>query len=98
VKATKSKEQPNGLVDFFGHTYCTDPDDAERMMIQYQFKIIRKMDDARYVIQYFSFWDGGPTNLGVMTEAELLGESVKLYATAAAWNDAHEKDCARRKR
>lgn len=91
-------KQPEGLIGLFGHTYITDPDDADALMIQYQFRIIRKMDGDRYVIQYFSFWDGEPTNLGVMTEAELLGPSVKLYATTELWNHTYEEASQRRRR
>jgi hypothetical protein len=91
---------PEGLIGFFGHTLIPDPDQSmsDRKMIEYQFEILRKMEGARYVIQYFSFMDGTPTNLGVMTEAELLGPDVKLYANADLWNEGYAKDCYRRDR
>jgi hypothetical protein len=89
------KKRTHGLIDLFGHLYT--PDDTGGKMIEYQFKIIRKLDGGRYVVQYFSFWDGGPTNLGVMKESELLGPDVKLYATAELWNAAYEKDSYRQR-
>jgi hypothetical protein len=64
-------------------------------MIQYQFQIIRKMEGDRYVFQYFSFLDGSPTQVGVMTEAELLGPNVKLYANQELWLWAYEKESKR---
>lgn len=95
--ATKPKRRGQGLLDLFGHTYVPDPEGTDgALVIQYQFKIIRGMKGDRYVVQYFSFWDGTPTNVGVMTEAELLGPTVKLYATAELWNVGYEKEAARR--
>jgi hypothetical protein len=96
MKATRKKRtRIHGLIGLFGHTYIED--DRRGKMVQYQFKIIRKMDGGRYVFQYFSFMDGSPTSLGIMSEAELLGPNVKLYATAELWNEAYEKDCYQRR-
>jgi len=93
----RKKRRPEGLIDLFGHTYIADPDDPEQRTIQYQFRIIRRMRGERYVVQYFSFLDGGPTNVGVMTEAELLGPDVKLYADQELWNYGYEKSMRARK-
>jgi hypothetical protein len=79
-----------GLVGFFGHSYIEDPDTPGQKMIQYQFRIVRKMDESRYVIQYYSFMDGSPNVLGVMAETELLGDTVRLYPDAETWNAAYE--------
>jgi len=89
---SRPKQIPSveGLIGLFGHTYIADPKNTDEQMIQYQFQIIRKLEPDRYIIQYFSFLDGSPTNLGVMPETELLGPSVKLYATAELWNGAYE--------
>ena len=92
----KAKPEPEGLVGFFGHTYIDDPKNLEDRMIQYQFRIIRKMDTGRYVIQYYSFMDGSPNALGVMTEAELLGDAVRLYPDAETWNTAYNEMHRRR--
>ena len=81
-----------GLIGLYGHTYVND---ERGRVIQCQFRIIRKMDDDRYIFQFFSFADGEPTNLGTMTEAELLGPDVKLYANEALWLRAYEKDTIR---
>ena len=94
----KAKDNNSGLIGLFGHTYIDDREAPGETMIEYQFKIIRKMEGDRYVFQYFSFLDGEPTEVGVMTEAELLGPNVKLYATAELWLHAYEKASARRRR
>jgi len=97
MKKKLTKPVMNGLIGLFGHTYITDPDDADAVMIQYQYQIIRKMEGDCYVIQYFSFLDGSPNNVGVYPESELLGPNVKLYATADLWNEAYEKASRRRR-
>ena len=88
-------KQQEGLIGYFGHTYTVF---EGKRMIQYQFRIVRKMDDNRYVIQFYSFLDGCPTNLGVFTEEYLLGEDVKLYATEAKWNAAYANSSSSRYR
>jgi hypothetical protein len=93
----QQQHEPEGLVGFFGHTYIPDPDDADQKVLQYQFRIIRKMDATRYVIQYYSAWDGSPNILAVMTEADLLGEDVKLYPDAETWNAGYEAYNMRRR-
>lgn len=93
----KAKQQPEGMIGLFGHTYVVDPDNADSTMIQYQFQIIRKMDGDRYVVQYFSFMDGSPTQVGVYPEDFLLGPDVKLYANDELWNEGYAKACARRR-
>ena len=50
------------------------------------------MDETRYVIQYYSYVDGGPSKLGVMSEAELLGPDVKLYPTSELWKERGAED------
>jgi hypothetical protein len=90
MKGIRQRQQDDGLIGLFGHTYIDDPDKPSVKMIQFQFRIIRKMEGDRYVIQYFSWLDGSATKVGVMPEAELLGESVKLYANAELWNAAYE--------
>ena len=84
-----------GLIGLFGHIYIADPENPSVKMIQFQFQIIRKMEGERYVVQYFSFLDGGPTCVGVYPQAELLGPNSKLYVNIELWNEAYEKDCHR---
>lgn len=88
---TTKRPRTEGLLDLFGHTYVDDPEYPEERAIQYQFKIIRTFGPDRYIVQYFSWWDGDPTNLGVMTEAELLGPDVKLYAHEDLWRTCAEE-------
>jgi hypothetical protein len=91
MKTKSMTVEAEGLIGLFGHTYIPDPQNAERLALQYQFKIIRKMEGNRYVVQYFSFMDGDPTNVGVCQESELLGPNVKLYATEQLWRAGYEK-------
>jgi len=94
----KTATEPEGLVGFLGHTYGDDPEGIEKKMIRFQFKIIRKVDATRYAVQYFSCWDGCPTNVGVMSEADLLGPDVRLYASQELWNDAFARALEQRER
>jgi hypothetical protein len=86
---TKRARRPEGLIGLFGHTYFdgVDGDPA----LRWQFQIIRRMRGDRYVVQLFSFMDGEPTEVTVLTEAELLGPHVKLYATRELWHLGYEK-------
>jgi hypothetical protein len=80
-----------GLIGLFGHSYVDDADHPSGRSIEYQFQIVRRLDGDRHVIQYFSFLDGSPSQLGVMTEAELLGPDVKLYIAAELWSDSYQQ-------
>lgn len=82
------RQRKTGLIGLYGHTFVNGE-------VQYQFQIIRSLKGDRYVIQYFSFLDGSPTNLGVMSEAEMLGPDTKLYATCELWNVGYQKAQAR---
>jgi hypothetical protein len=90
--ATKSKTANEGLVGFFGHLYEPDPECPEHMMINRQFRIVRRMDAERWAVQFLSFLTGEPTSLGVYPESTLLGETVKLYPDAESWNGAAENE------
>ena len=84
----KPKPKDEGLVGFFGHTLIDK--DGEKT-IQYQFRIIRPLPPDRWVVQYFSFMDSGPTNLAVYPESFLLGPDVKLYANQENWRCDRER-------
>jgi hypothetical protein len=96
IQSQSRRGTTKGLVGFFGHAYGQDPDDPERTMIRHQFRVVRKLDAARYVIQFYSFVDGEPNKLGVMSEAKLLGDTVSLYPDAQSWRLAYEKEWRRR--
>jgi hypothetical protein len=81
----------NDLTGFFGHTYINE------QQLQYQFQVVRRMGHGRYVVQLFSWLDGGKTELAVMPEKELLGPSVKLYADEKTRHWASEKQHARQR-
>lgn len=91
--APPAKPEPpeEGLVGLFGHTLVPIEEVPGRKEIQFQFKIIRKLEGQRYLVQYFSYMTGGPTNLGVYAEDVLVGEDVKLYATEELWREADQK-------
>ena len=93
-----NKSQPppeEGLIGLFGHTYVLTEDVPDRKTIEYQFKIIRELSGARYVVQLFSFADGRPTELAVYDESFLLSKDVKLYATEDIWNNECEVESRR---
>jgi hypothetical protein len=94
-KVRRPKRPPQGLIGLFGHTYVPDIERPNETRIQWQFEIIRRMRGDRYVVQLFSWMDGSPTEVKVMTEADLLGPDVRLYATIEQWNIAYEKEASR---
>jgi hypothetical protein len=89
----RKKPEPKleGLVGFYGHVWSPDPDDPRRETLRFQFRIIRRLDALRYVIQYYSMWDGSPNRLSAMSEDELLGDSVKLYPDADLWREIADR-------
>jgi hypothetical protein len=92
--AKKKPVNDEGLIGLFGHTYVQEPD-KDRPQINWQFQIIRELKGDRYVVQLFSWFDTGPTELAVLPESTLLGPTVKLYATQDLWNEAAEKETRR---
>lgn len=98
TKKTKIARRSKGLIGLFGHTYVPDLDaGGDATMIQYQFEIIRTMEGARYVVQLFSWIDGSPTTVSVMSEAEMLGPTVKLYSTREDWCEGYDKESRKRR-
>jgi hypothetical protein len=79
----------SGLSGYFGHTFVTDEHGHKR--IQYQFRVVRRLPPNRWVVQFFSFWDGTPNKLGVYTEDFLLSDDVALYQTEEIWRVEYEK-------
>jgi hypothetical protein len=80
------------MLGLFGHTFVPDEGGEEGdRVVQYQFRIIRTLPADAYVVQYFSFLDGRPTDLGRMTGAELWGPNVTLYSTEGDWVWGYEK-------
>ena len=105
TKAKSPKRAPRAarnLVGFFGHTWVPDrmfPDETRENheIIEFQFKIIRELSGARYVVQLFSFMDGRPTKLAIYDETFLLGADVTLYQTEQIWLNEYEMfmECVR---
>lgn len=83
------------LVCLFGHTIDKDG------QIVWQFSVERKISFCRYLIQLYSWMDGGPTEVKVVSETMLTGKRCNLYLTkeiagiAAAKN--HKKFAGRGK-
>lgn len=92
--AKKKTTNDEGLIGLFGHTYVEEPG-KDRPQIAWQFQIIRELKGDRYIVQLYSWWDTGPTNVAVRSESDLLGPTVKLYATLELWNEAAEKEARR---
>ena len=84
-KRERRRKRQQGLLGLLGHTF-TEEDGARR--IKYQFEIIRCLPPDRYIVQLFSWLDGSTTNVHVMTETELLGPDIVLYATELDWQAA----------
>lgn|SRR5690554_3650112 len=73
----------NGFSGLFVHT-------LKNGRIHNQGQIIRK-DGELYAIQLFSFFDGSPTNVRLVTSDFLVNE-CRLYATQEQWIRAHLKE------
>ncbi len=97
-KVRKPTRQRNGLLDLFGLSYRDDDPNFPGSVLQYQFRVIRRMHGDRYVVQLFSWMDGGPTEVMVMSEQQLLGDKVKLYASEELWRIGAEKQQRREQR
>ena len=91
-RAKPKPKQPEGLIGLFGHFWIDDPENAGERMIQFIFRIIRKLEGERYVVQYYSYLDGGPAAVGVHPEAELLGRNVRLYADKEVWIEIFKEE------
>jgi hypothetical protein len=76
----------DGLIGRFGHK-CTQSTGK----LHFQFRIVRKLTGQRYIVQFYSWVDGRATTVGMMSEEELLGQNVKLYADAESWSLAAEQ-------
>jgi hypothetical protein len=62
-------------------------------VIQWQFEIMRRLGDDRYVCQLLSWIDGRDTIVTVMRESDLLNmEKCKLYLNKDEWHDAAEEN------
>lgn len=57
-----------------------------------QFVIKHQMDGDRYAIQLFSYLDGGPTKIEVISGSELFGPAFELYDSERAWTYAAAVD------
>jgi hypothetical protein len=88
-----------------GCTYVPDRDNADpepgapltvNGRIQCQFLIVRPLGHDRYVVQLFEWVVGDPTTVIVLSEAELLGTTIKLYLDREAWVDAYIRETRRR--
>lgn len=97
-KTGSRKTRGKGLIGLFGHTYAEAEENPDwGPVVQRQFEIIREVKRDRYLVQYFSWIDGSPVEVGVMPESEVLGSSVKLYSTREDWVWAYEKASAYRR-
>jgi hypothetical protein len=74
----------DGLIGMFGHTL------NENEEIEWQFRIERAASTGAYVVQLFSWLDGGPTECKVLAREDLLSDHCRLYLTASAMQDAFD--------
>jgi hypothetical protein len=58
--------------------------------IQHQVQILRRAAAAGWLVQYFSFWSGEPTNIGLIPESILADATLcVLYPSSEAMNRAY---------
>ena len=78
-----------GLSGYFSHTFVVDENGHRR--VQYQFRVLRCLPPRRWVVEFYSFWDGTPNKLSVYSEDFLLGDDVVLYRTDEIWREEYGK-------
>jgi hypothetical protein len=92
-RPTKQEEQQHseaadeGLVGFYGHTYVNRNSKRE---LQFQFRVVRALPPDRWIVQFYSFFDGSPNKLGIFSESYLLGDDCALYPDAETWRAAYD--------
>lgn len=91
-KGTKTvdigKPQPKeGLVGLWGHEFKDG-------RIEYQFRIIRRLDATNYAIQFYEFMFGEASNIESRTWEFLLSSNCKLYPDSDAWRAASDQQMA----
>ncbi len=83
----------DALVGYFGHRLDADGH------IRNQFEIVRKVSEEMYAIQLFSYIDGRPTNVEVVSLAELRSQNMRLYSSEYEWaladcKNSYDRDVA----
>jgi hypothetical protein len=74
----------DGLIGLFGHTF------KEEHELEWQFRIERPASEDAYLVQLYSWVDGGPAGVKVLARDVLLSDRCRLYMTAEAMHDAYE--------
>ncbi|RVI58519.1 HNH endonuclease [Sinorhizobium meliloti] len=87
-RSISASNDNSGLVGLYGHT--RDDDGA----INWQFEVMGKITEDTYTIQLFSWLDGGPTDVKMVSLEVLRGCS--LYSTKDDWLWAWAKESASR--
>jgi len=85
-------DSPNTLVGYWGLSFTPDGD------MLHQFEVIRVIESGQYAVQLFSWWDGCPTCLEILTAEVLCGDSVKLYRDRDAMVEAADRETAKTQR
>jgi hypothetical protein len=75
----------DGLIEMWGHRF-----DALNH-IDLQFQIISKTGNS-YVVQVFSFADGKPSHIKVISRADILGDRYKLFQDIWSMNENLKKE------
>jgi hypothetical protein len=92
TKKKMESVEPQGLIGLFGHTYV---EDGGIWQIQYQFRIVREFPPDRWLVQFYSAWDGTPNCLKAYSTEYLLGEDVRLFPDEESWLEAYRKSSER---
>lgn len=83
VNPTTETPEVKGIIGLWGHTY-------EDKILEWQFKIIRQIDEETYLCQLFSWMDGSPTESKPITKNDLYN-TCKLYTSTELMQEAYEK-------
>jgi hypothetical protein len=78
-----------GLGGYYGHTLVTDEDGYRD--VEYQFRVLRRLQPRRWVVQLYSFLDGSPGRLAAYPEDFLLSDEVALYRDEETWLEWYAK-------
>lgn len=93
VRPPAARGGKDSLVGYFGHRLGDDG------FIRNQFEIVRRVSEDVYAIQLFSYVDGRPTNIEIVSLAQLQDRSMRLYPNEHEWaladcRNSHAKDVA----
>lgn len=85
--ATVEKAKRN-VIEIVGMWALVPPEDADFPRVENQVRIMSEVDHRVYLVQFYSWWDGSPTNTQIIPLSDM--RRWKCYETHQAWLDAGE--------